>query len=149
VNKIIIPRVESRNYTIRRTVFPYMIIFLFLNGVVNSKDCFKGNSLDTGTQNRSHPMCNNLVTTTKTTYSMAFSPKTKYTDWATANCRRNLVPAFVDRGVSRAHHGGSLTAVNLSILDRSRYFFFQVAPHLSSQGLSGPRSRPTVMQKIW
>jgi hypothetical protein len=27
--------------------------------------------------------------------------------------------------------------------------FFQVAPHLSSQGVSGPRSRPTVTQKIW
>jgi hypothetical protein len=27
------------------------------------------------------------------------------------------------------------TAVNLSFLDRSRYFFFQIAPHLSSQGL--------------
>jgi hypothetical protein len=25
--------------------------------------------------------------------------------------------------------------------------FFQVAPHLSSQGLSGPRSRPTATQK--
>jgi hypothetical protein len=27
--------------------------------------------------------------------------------------------------------------------------FFQISPHLSSQGLSGPRSRPTVTQKIW
>jgi hypothetical protein len=27
--------------------------------------------------------------------------------------------------------------------------FFQVAPHLSSQGLSGPRARPTATQKIW
>jgi hypothetical protein len=27
--------------------------------------------------------------------------------------------------------------------------FFQVAPRLSSQGLSGPRSRPTATQKIW
>jgi hypothetical protein len=26
--------------------------------------------------------------------------------------------------------------------------FFQVAPHLSSQGLSGPRSRPTATQKV-
>jgi hypothetical protein len=26
--------------------------------------------------------------------------------------------------------------------------FFQVAPHLSSQGLSGPRCRPTATQKI-
>jgi hypothetical protein len=27
--------------------------------------------------------------------------------------------------------------------------FFQVAVHLSSQELSGPRSRPTATQKIW
>jgi hypothetical protein len=27
--------------------------------------------------------------------------------------------------------------------------FFRVAPHLSSQGMSGPRSRPTGTQKIW
>jgi hypothetical protein len=27
--------------------------------------------------------------------------------------------------------------------------FFQVAPHLSSQGLSEPRSRPIATQKIW
>jgi hypothetical protein len=31
----------------------------------------------------------------------------------------------------------------------SRYFFFQVPPHLSSQGLSGPRSRPTATQNMW
>jgi hypothetical protein len=54
-----------------------------------------------------------------------------------------LVPTFVDRGVSRGQRGGCPTAVNLSFLDRSLYFFFQVAPHLFSQGLSGPRSRPT------
>jgi hypothetical protein len=40
--------------------------------------------------------------------------------------------------VSRGQRGGSLTVVNLSFLDPSRYFFFQVAPHLSSQGLSDP-----------
>jgi hypothetical protein len=32
---------------------------------------------------------------------VALSPQAKYTDWATATCRRNLVPNFVDRGVSR------------------------------------------------
>jgi hypothetical protein len=51
--------------------------------------------------------------------------------------------------VSRGQRGGSPTAVNLSFLHRSRYFFFQVAPHLLPQGLSGPRSRPTATQKIW
>jgi hypothetical protein len=36
-----------------------------------------------------------------------------------------LLPTFVDRGVSRGERGGSLTAVNLSFLDRSRYFSFK------------------------
>jgi hypothetical protein len=31
----------------------------------------------------------------------------------------------------------------------SPLLFFQVAPHLSSQGLSGTRFRPTATQKIW
>jgi hypothetical protein len=53
-----------------------------------------------------------------------------------------------DRGVSRGQRGRSPTVINLSFLDRSRYFFFQVAPNLSSQVLSGPRSRPTATQKI-
>jgi hypothetical protein len=34
----------------------------------------------------------------------------------------NLVPTFVDRGVSRGQSSGSPTVVNLSFLDRSRYF---------------------------
>jgi hypothetical protein len=50
--------------------------------------------------------------------------------------RRNLVPTFVDRGVSRGQFSRS-----------ERLLLFQVAPHLSSQGLSGPRSRPTATQK--
>jgi hypothetical protein len=68
------------------------------------------------------------------TNSVAFRPQAKYTDWSTTAFRRNLVPTFVDRGVSRGQRGGSPTAVNLSFLDRSSYFFFQVALHLSSQG---------------
>jgi hypothetical protein len=58
----------------------------------------------------------------KQTNSMAFSPQANYTDGANAICWRNLVPTFVDRGVSRGQHGGSSTVVNLSFLDRSRYF---------------------------
>jgi hypothetical protein len=71
---------------------------------------------------------------------VALSPRANYT----ATCLRNLVPTFVDRGVLRGQRGGSPTVVNLSFPDRSRYF-----PHLLSQGLSGPRSRPTATQKIW
>jgi hypothetical protein len=87
---------------------------------------------------------------TQRTNSVDFSPQANYTDWATATCWRNLVPTFVDRGVSSGYDSGIPTVVNISFLDRSRYFyFFQVAPHLSSQGLSGPRSKPTATQKIW
>jgi hypothetical protein len=50
-------------------------------------------------------------------YSVALSPRANYTDWATATCRRNLVPNFVDRGVSRGQRGESPTVVNLSFLD--------------------------------
>jgi hypothetical protein len=44
---------------------------------------------------------------TKQTNSVALSPRANYTDWSTATCRRNLVPTFVDRVVSRGQRGGS------------------------------------------
>jgi hypothetical protein len=84
----------------------------------------------------------------KQTNSMALSPRANYTDWTTATCRRNLVSTFVDRGVSRGQRGGSPTVVNLFCRPEP-LLFFQVAPHLLSQGLSGPRSTPTATQKIW
>jgi hypothetical protein len=62
---------------------------------------------------------------TKQTNSVALSQREKYTDRATATCRRNLVPTFVDRGLSRGQRGGSNTVVDLSFLDRSRYFSFK------------------------
>jgi hypothetical protein len=57
--------------------------------------------------------------------SMALSRQANYTDWATATCQRNLVLTFADRGASRGQRDGSPTAVNLSFLDRSRYFSFK------------------------
>jgi hypothetical protein len=57
--------------------------------------------------------------------SVAFNPQTNYTNLATATFWRKVVPTFVDRGVSRGQRGGSPTAVNLSFLDRSRYFSFK------------------------
>jgi hypothetical protein len=87
--------------------------------------------------------------TLKHTSSVTLSPRANYTDWATATCRRNLVPTFVDRGGSRGQRGGSLTVVNLSFFLPEPLLFFQVAPHLSSEGPSGPRSRPTATQKFW
>jgi hypothetical protein len=62
--------------------------------------------------------------------------------------RRNLMPTFVDRGVSHGHRGGSAMVVNL-FSRPELLLFFQVAPHSSSQGLSGPSSSPTATQKIW
>jgi hypothetical protein len=41
-----------------------------------------------------------------------------------------------------------LMAVNLDFLNRSRYFFIQVAPQFMLTRLSGSRSRPTATQKI-
>jgi hypothetical protein len=58
----------------------------------------------------------------KKTNFVTLSPPANYTAWATANCRWNLVPTFVDRGMSRGQRGESPTVVNLSFLDRSRYF---------------------------
>jgi hypothetical protein len=46
--------------------------------------------------------------------SVALSPRANYTDWATATWRQNLVPTFVDRGVSRDQRDGSPMAVNLT-----------------------------------
>jgi hypothetical protein len=56
---------------------------------------------------------------------MAFSPQANYTDWVTATGWQILVPTFVDRGVLHGQRGGTPMAVNLSFLDRSRYFSFK------------------------
>jgi hypothetical protein len=61
----------------------------------------------------------------KQTNSVALSPRANFTDYATATCRRNLVTTFVEKGVLRGQRGGSLTAVNLSFLDRILYFSFK------------------------
>jgi hypothetical protein len=44
--------------------------------------------------------------TKEQTNSVALSPQANYTDWATAACQQNLVPTFVDRGMSRGQRGG-------------------------------------------
>jgi hypothetical protein len=77
------------------------------------------------------------------------SPQANSTDWSTAICRRNLVPTFVDRGPSRCQHGGFPYGRWSQFSRPEPLLFFLVAPHLSSQGLSGLRSRPTATQKIW
>jgi hypothetical protein len=73
-------------------------------------------------------ICVNISTKTQLgikTNSVALSLRVNYTDWATATCRRNLVPTFVDRGASRGQRGGSPTDVNLSFLDWRCYFSFK------------------------
>jgi hypothetical protein len=64
-------------------------------------------------------------TKNKQTNSVALSPQANYTDWATTNCRRNLVSNFADSVVLRGQRGGSPTVINLSFLDRSHYFSFK------------------------
>jgi hypothetical protein len=69
------------------------------------------------------------------------------TDWATATCWRNLMPTFVDRGVSRGQRGVSPTVVNLGFLDRSRYCSFKqllIYPH---KGWVDPVPDPLLLKK--
>jgi hypothetical protein len=70
------------------------------------------------------------VTKKKTTKLRGLSPQANYTDRATAAVGE-VVPTFAGRGWSTQRIP---TAVNLGFLDRSRYFFIQVAPQLSSRG---------------
>jgi hypothetical protein len=56
-----------------------------------------------------------LLSPKNKTNSMALSSQANYTDWATATCWRNLVPTFVDKGVSRGQRGGSPTAYYLHV----------------------------------
>jgi hypothetical protein len=65
------------------------------------------------------------INSSNITNSVALSPQANYTDWAIATCLRNIVPTFVDKGVSCGQRGGTPTVVNLSFLDRSRYFSFK------------------------
>jgi hypothetical protein len=85
--------------------------------------------------------------TTNKTNSMALSPQAYYTDWATATCRRNLVPIFVDRGVSSGQRGGSSTVVNLSYLDQSRYISFQYLLIYSHKGWVDHIPDPLLLRK--
>jgi hypothetical protein len=81
------------------------------------------------------------------TNSVALSPRANYTDWSTATCRRNLVPTFVDRAVSRDQRGGSPTVVNLSFLDRCRYFSFKWLLIYSHKGWVDPVPDPLLLRK--
>jgi hypothetical protein len=67
------------------------------------------------------------------------SPQLNYTDWATPLLSGQSVPSFADRGC----HVVNVTDPYIRIfgfLNLSRYFFFQVAPQLNSQGWVYPAS---------
>jgi hypothetical protein len=88
-----------------------------------------------------------LIRTSTKTNSVALSPRANYIDWETATCWRNLVPTFVDRGMSSGQRGGSPTVVNLSFLDRSHYFSFKqllIYPH---KGWVDPVPDPLLLRK--
>jgi hypothetical protein len=76
---------------------------------------------------------------------MAFSPQAYYTDWETATGWWIWMPTFVDRGVLRGQRSGIPTAINLTFLDWSCYFFLQVAPYLSSWHWVDPVPDPLLL----
>jgi hypothetical protein len=80
-------------------------------------------------------------------YSFLSESANELYDWTTATGRRILVPTFADRGVSRDQRGGKTTAVNLSFLDRTHHFFFQVVPHSGSRSWVDPVPDPLLLGK--
>jgi hypothetical protein len=77
-----------------------------------------------------------------------FSPQANYDEWATATCRRILVPTFADRGVSCGQRGENPTAVNSVFKTGAATSLSRSSPFILSR-LSEPRFRLTATQKIW
>jgi hypothetical protein len=71
------------------------------------------------------PICIHVPLINYQTISVALRPQAKYTECVTVTDRRNIVPTFADRGMSRGQCGGSPTVVNLSFIDGGRYFSFK------------------------
>jgi hypothetical protein len=86
-------------------------------------------------------------TNKQTNNSATFSPQANYTDWATATCRRNLMPTFMDRGISRGQRGGYPTVVNKSFIDRNRYFYFKYLLIYPHKGWVDPVPDPLLLRK--
>jgi hypothetical protein len=57
-----------------------------------------------------------------------------------------LVPKFADRGC-RVVNAANPHGRNFDFLDRGRYYFFQVAPQLSSRGWVDPVPHPLLLRK--
>jgi hypothetical protein len=58
-----------------------------------------------------------------------------------------VVPTFADRGCCVVSATDPHPRSLVSLLDRSRYFFFQVAPRLSSRGWVDPVPDPLLLRK--
>jgi hypothetical protein len=75
-----------------------------------------------------------------------FGPLSNHADRATSACWRSSANFLQIEGVAwsvqRIH-----PVVSLSFLDRSRYYFFQVAPQLSSRGWVDPDPDPPLLRK--
>jgi hypothetical protein len=76
------------------------------------------------------------------------SPLTNCTDRAT-RLSAKLVPTFVDReGCRVVRVTTAWLQRNLGFLDRSRYYFFQVAPQLYSRGWVDPVPDPLLSERV-
>jgi hypothetical protein len=80
--------------------------------------------------------------------SVALNLQANSNEWSTATIRRNLLPKFADRGVSCSQRGGSPTSINLSFLDRSRYFSSKSLLFYPQEAEWSP-FQITATQKIW
>jgi hypothetical protein len=74
------------------------------------------------------------------------SPQANSTYRATAACRQSYCQPLRIEGVAWSTQGIP-TTVNLGFLDRSRYFFIQVPPQLSSRGWVDPVPEPLLLRK--
>jgi hypothetical protein len=74
-----------------------------------------------------------------------FGPLANYADRATAACWRSSAN-FADRGC-RVGSATDPPVVSLGFLYRSRYYFFQVAPQLSSRGWVDTVPDPLLLRK--
>jgi hypothetical protein len=73
-------------------------------------------------------------------------PQANYTDRATAACRRSYCQPLRVEGVAWSAQWIP-TAVNLGFLDRSHYFFIQVAPQMSTRHWVDPVPDPLLLRK--
>jgi hypothetical protein len=116
------------NYTPRGTGFPFRRLLRLV-------DVFEPDSTQGLTTEVIHPL--------KLTKLRGLRPQANYTVQATATCQRSKCQPLRVKDVAWSAHRIP-TAVNFGFPDRSRYFFIQVAPQLSSRGWVDP-----VSQKIW